>query len=350
MPEVWVEGQVLNFRKWKTLYFLTLRDPDVEMSLKFTLPAAALGAAAQNITDGTHLVIRAQPRFMQKSGELSMSGSAARLVGVGELLARLEQLKASLASEGLFAADRKVPLPFLPRRIGLICATQGDAEHDVLRNARERWPGVQFEIRRVTVQGPRAVPEVSAALEDLDQHPEVDVIIVARGGGSFEDLLPFSNETLIRVAAQVKTPLVSAIGHEQDTPLLDLVADLRASTPTDAAKRVVPDVVEEIQRIDQTRARARQVLTHRLEREQDRLGVGLLRLRTAAQGLLRRELAGVEQLTSQLRALSPLEILQRGYAVVDGPDGQLVRSADQVQAGAELTIKLAQGEIAAQVR
>ena len=242
MPPVWVEGQVLNLKKWNTLYFLTLRDTDLDMSLSVTAPAFAIDKLADKLADGAHLVVHARPQFHAKKGTLTFAADDVRLVGLGELLARIEHLKGILGAEGLFEPNRKRPLPFLPRTVGLIVAQQGDAEHDVVSNARARWSAVQFEIRRVTVQGPRAVPEVSAAIAELDRDPRVDVIVVARGGGSFEDLLPFSNESLVRVAAACRTPLVSAIGHHLDTPLLDLVADFRASTPTDAAKRIVPDV------------------------------------------------------------------------------------------------------------
>ncbi len=194
-------------------------------------------------------MVHATPTFWSKRGTLQLQADAIRMVGLGELLARIEHLRRVLAAEGLFDADRKVALPFLPAVVGLVCGRESKAEHDVVVNARERWPQVQFVIREVAVQGPRAVPEVSAAIAELDADPSVEVIVVARGGGSVEDLLPFSNEAMVRAAAACRTPLVSAIGHETDAPLLDLVADHRASTPTDAAKRIVPDVAEERLRI-----------------------------------------------------------------------------------------------------
>jgi len=318
-------------------------------------------------------VIRAKPEWWSKSGTLQMGGREVRQVGLGDLLARLEALKEALAAEGLFDADRKVALPFIPRVVGLVCATQGDAEHDVVENATRRWPGVRFEIRRVTVQGARAVPETTAAMRELDAHEDVDVIVVARGGGSFEDLLPFSDEALVRAAAACRTPLVSAIGHEKDSPLLDLVADYRASTPTDAGKRIIPDAAAEAQGI----ARARASMAAAVERAVQRERVGLQamrsrpvlaraeamlvpyqeavdRLRDASGRALVRTLgdadAEVRELAAALRALSPQSTLERGFAVVRTPDGTVVRDAEDVSEGDELRIRVARGEIEAVAR
>lgn len=372
MPPVWVEGQVLNLKRWNQLYFLTLRDTDLDMSLNVTVPATALGPVAESVRDGSHLVVHARPTFHTKKGSLGLAADEVRLLGVGELLARIEHLKSVLAAEGLFDLDRKVPLPFLPGTIGLVCAQQGDAEHDVVSNARARWPQVAFEIRRVTVQGPSAVPEVSRAIAELDADPRVEVIVVARGGGSFEDLLPFSNEALVRAAAACRTPLVSAIGHHLDTPLLDLVADYRASTPTDAAKRVVPDVVEERARTVQLRSRIRRAISLTIVREQDRLGAIRSRpvlarpddalvtreqdvvarrdaMRRAVDQVVAQEGTRVTGLAAQLRSLSPAATLDRGYAVVQTPDGTVVRSPDDTRVGEVLRIRVARGELAATV-
>ena len=255
MPPVWVEGQVLNVKRWRHLVFLTLRDAEADASMSATLPASEVEALADPLADGARVVVHAKPTWWVKSGSLQLDARELRTVGIGELLARIEALREALAAEGLFADDRKVPIPFLPRLVGLVCANQGDAEHDVVVNARERWPSVRFEIRRVTVQGSRCVPETTDAIRDLDAMPEVDVIVVARGGGSLEDLLPFSSEALVRAAAECVTPLVSAIGHEKDAPLLDLVADLRASTPTDAGKRIVPDAAAESRALERASPR-----------------------------------------------------------------------------------------------
>ena len=257
MSVLWVEGQVLQVsrRPGQATAYLTLRDVDVDMSLSVTVRTTTLDAMAAPLAEGARVVVQAKPAFWTKRGTLHLDARQVRPVGVGELLARLEHLKRVLASEGLFDHDRKRPLPFLPRKIGLICGRASAAEKDVVENARRRWPAVQFEIRAVSVQGPNTVPEVSAALRELDADRSVDVIVITRGGGSFEDLLPFSNEALVRAVAEAVTPVVSAIGHDIDTPLLDFVADLRASTPTDAAKLIVPDVSEQRAAIEQTRQR-----------------------------------------------------------------------------------------------
>ena len=370
MPPVWVEGQVLNLKRWNQMVFLTLRDTDVDMSLGVTLSTAMIDGAATKIEEGSHVVVHARPEFWLKNGSLRMRGDELRPVGVGELLARIEHLRGVLAAEGLFDLDRKTPLPFLPTLVGLVCAQQGDAEHDVVTNARARWPEVAFEIRRVTVQGARAVPEVTAAIAELDADPRVDVIVVARGGGSFEDLLAFSNETLVRAAAACRTPLVSAIGHEKDAPLLDLVADLRASTPTDAGKRIVPDVTEERARLAQARTRIRTAVTHLVERE--RTLVNALRSRpvlaapetlvteraedlarwrvSAGRALvtaLERAESDVVRLAAQVGALSPQATLDRGYAVVQVAAGTVVRAPDEVREGDPLRVRVARGEFAA---
>nr|WP_246117422.1 exodeoxyribonuclease VII large subunit [Cellulomonas composti] len=372
MPPVWVEGQVLDLKRWNSTVFLTLRDTDADMSLSVTTSAGAIARLGGKVDDGAHLVVHVRPSFHLKRGALSFAADDVRLVGLGELLARIEQLKGVLAAEGLFDERRKKPLPFLPAVVGLVCAQQGDAEHDVVSNARARWPAVNFEIRRVTVQGPRAVPEVAAAIAELDADPRVEVVVVARGGGSFEDLLPFSNETLVRAAAACRTPLVSAIGHHLDSPLLDLVADLRASTPTDAAKRIVPDVAEERARLTQARLRARAALGQRLAREQAQLDhlrsrpvlarpqslveqheTRVLALREGARRALHHALAqGVTEvrgLAAQVRALSPAATLDRGYAVVQRGDGHVVRAPDEVSPDEPLRLRVARGEIAARV-
>ena len=375
MSPLWVEGQILNLKRWNSLYFLTLRDADVDQSIAVTVPTAVLDRAVPEGTvlgDGTRVVVHAQPNFHPKKGSLGLQADDARLVGLGELLARLEQLKALLAAEGLFDPARKRPLPFLPGTVGLVVAQQGDAEHDVVTNARLRWPAVRFEIRRVTVQGPQAVPSVTRAIAELDADPDVEVIVVARGGGSFEDLLPFSNESLVRAAAACRTPLVSAIGHEMDSPLLDLVADLRASTPTDAAKRIVPDVAQERLVLREGRRRARAAVLVRLTRETELLAAlrtrpalarpetmietrrdDVVRLRADAHRALGSRVAAgdaeVARLAAQVRALSPAAVLDRGYAVVQLADGMVVRDPAEAPVGTDLRVRVAAGELAARV-
>ncbi|MDP9393805.1 MAG: exodeoxyribonuclease VII large subunit, partial [Actinomycetota bacterium] len=256
---IWVEGQVTQVvrRPGARTVFLSLRDTAADISLNVTCSAALLESLAMPLRDGARVVVHARPDFYIARGTLSLHADDIRPVGLGQLLARLEELKSVLLAEGLFAAERKRALPFLPSVVGLVCGRASAAERDVVENARRRWPAVRFRVAEVAVQGVSAVTEVTTALQALDRDPDVDVIVIARGGGSLEDLLPFSHEALVRAVAACRTPVVSAIGHEVDTPLLDLVADVRASTPTDAAKRIVPDVAEETARVEGLRTRAR---------------------------------------------------------------------------------------------
>lgn len=372
MSPVWVEGQVLNVKRWKHLVFLTLRDTDENMSLKATIPWAQAEAMGIPLDDGARVVLHAQPQWWTRSGDLQMVADEVRAVGLGDLLARIEALKTALGAEGLFSPDLKVPLPVIPRRIGLVVATQGDAEHDVVTNALLRWPAARFEIRRVTVQGPRAVSEVVKAMRELDAIEDVDVIVVARGGGSLEDLLAFSDESLVRAAAAIATPLVSAIGHELDSPLLDLVADYRASTPTDAGKRVVPDASLERDRLQGARALMLGALTSRLSRERERIAdlrsrpvlaqpVRMLAphrealaavrsaLRAAVWATVSRARSDIAASVASLNALSPQSTLERGYAVVRTAKGSIVRDYGDVEVGGHLSIRLARGNVDADV-
>ncbi|HEY8822393.1 MAG TPA: exodeoxyribonuclease VII large subunit [Dermatophilaceae bacterium] len=369
MSVLWVEGQVLQVsrRPGQATAYLTLRDVDVDMSLSVTVRTTTLDAMSAPLAEGARVVVQAKPTFWTKRGTLHLDARQVRPVGVGELLARLEHLKRILAAEGLFDHDRKRPLPFLPRKVGLICGRASAAEKDVVENARRRWPAVQFEIRTVSVQGPNTVPEVTAALRELDADRSVDVIVITRGGGSFEDLLPFSNEALVRAVSDAVTPVVSAIGHDVDTPLLDFVADLRASTPTDAAKRIVPDVTEQRGAIEQTLLRVWRALTSRIQSER-RLLVSLqsrpvmadpramITIRRqelnaltdrAGQRLradLRRAGDQINHLRAQVRALSPLSTLERGYAVVQHADGLVVMDRADVGPNELLTVQVARGD------
>ncbi|MBI4943729.1 MAG: exodeoxyribonuclease VII large subunit [Actinobacteria bacterium] len=371
-PAVWLEGQVVQLtrRPGQATCYLTLRDTDVDLSFSVTVHARTLDALPVPLADGAHVVVHAKPELFPRRGSLSLSASDLRPVGVGELLARLEHLRRVLASEGLFAESRKRPLPFLPRVVGLVCGRASAAERDVVENAQRRWPAVRFDVRNVAVQGPNAVPEVVDAVAALDAAPEVDVIVVTRGGGSLEDLLPFSNESLVRAVAACRTPVVSAIGHEVDTPLLDLVADVRASTPTDAAKRVVPDVVEELARVAQGRDRARAAVLRMLDREEHLLrgirersvladpyrllsghadAVADLRRRSRAAVSTRLDRAAddVTHLRGRVAALSPAATLARGYAVVQTREGEVVRDPADVGDGVLLRLRLVGGDLAA---
>src|SRR5215204_5573415 len=270
LGEVWVEGQVAQLdRRGGATAFLTLRDPAADVSIRVTCRGEVLDGIL--LAEGARVVVRARPDYYVGRGTLTLRATEVRPVGVGELLARLERLKRLLYAEGLFAPDRKKRLPFLPGKVGLVTGRASAAERDVLETARRRWPAVRFRVEAVPVQGPAAVPEIVDALHRLDHDRSVDVIVVARGGGSVEDLLPFSDEALLRAVSALRTPVVSAIGHEPDSPLLDLVADVRCSTPTDAGKRVVPDMAEELARIEQLRQRGRRVLGTRVERGQAEL-------------------------------------------------------------------------------
>jgi exodeoxyribonuclease VII large subunit len=372
MSTLWVEGQVvqLNRRPGARTAYLTLRDPDVDMSLSVSISVNALDAMPGPLTEGARVVLQAKPAFWSQRGSLMLDARQIRPVGVGELLARLEYLKRHLAQEGLFDRDRKRPLPFLPRRVGLVCGRASAAERDVVENALRRWPATRFEVRQVAVQGATAVAEVTAALAELDAHPEVDVIVIARGGGGVEDLLPFSNETMVRAVAAARTPVVSAIGHDVDTPLLDLVADHRASTPTDAAKAVVPDAAAERAAVSAARERARRALAGRLHAERRRLvelrsrpvltdkGVFVRSQRVVVEALrararrrvesqLHRARDHTEHLRAQVRTLSPQSTLDRGYAIVQQVDGSVVSDPAELEVGELLRVRVARGDFAA---
>ena len=344
LGQIWVEGEIaqLNDRAGSGMVYMRLRDPSVDMYLEVTCPRSVFKAVSP-LTENARVVINSKVNFYTPTGRLSLNAKEIRQVGVGELLARLEALKKMLAAEGLFATERKKPLPFLPKKIGLICGRASAAEKDVKENAKRRWPAVIFETREVAVQGADAVIQVSAALRELDADPDVDVIIITRGGGSFEDLLPFSDEGLVRLAASCKKPIISAIGHEQDTPLLDLVADLRASTPTDAAKRVVPDIKEEYEKIRQLRQRADRKINDRVVLEMTKV-VGLIQRSFASiNSRLMRSSEELSHLIARVRTLSPQATLERGYAVVQKVDGSIVRSPEVLTKGEELRLRLAEG-------
>lgn len=369
---LWIEGQVaeLKRRPGQATAFLTLRDPSVDMSLPVTCSVRLLDATS--VTEGAHVVLHARPQIWAGRGSLSFAADQIRQVGVGELLAQLERLRQVLSAEGLFAPDRKRPLPFLPRRVGLVCGRASAAERDVVDNARRRWPAVQFRVKEVAVQGPNAVPEVSAALVRLDEDPEVDVVVVTRGGGSLEDLLAFSNEALVRTVSRCRTPVVSAIGHESDVPLLDLVADVRASTPTDAAKRVVPDVGEETARVIELRRRNGAAVRTLLDRETAAVRtlrsrpcladpVSGITARAAEVDALRErgrrvlcaalDRAGddIAHTLARVTALSPAATLARGYAVLQRTDGAVVRRADETADGDLLRARLSEGDLVVRV-
>jgi exodeoxyribonuclease VII large subunit len=371
---VWVEGQVAQFnrRQGMNTVFLTLRDTVADVSIPVTCSRQVFDSLNPPMVEGASVVIHAKPSYYATRGTLSLQARDIRMVGLGELLARIERRRQLLAAEGLFAAERKRRLPFLPGTVGLVTAPGSAAERDMLENSRRRWPAVRFAVRYAVMQGTSSAAEVMAAVGRLDRDPEVDVIVVARGGGSIEDLLPFSDEGLLRAVFAARTPVVSAIGHEPDTPLLDLVADVRASTPTDAAKLVVPDVREEATRVDQLRQRGRRVLSAWLAREQQTLDAVRARPALADPGSAidarRREVDALrdrirrglhhrldradDDLGHQLarvRGMSPLATLRRGYAVVQDAEGRVVTSTTQATVDQTLRIRVADGRIGAVV-
>ncbi|WIV61133.1 exodeoxyribonuclease VII large subunit [Amycolatopsis nalaikhensis] len=373
---VWVEGQVtqINSRPNTQTAFLTLRDPSADVSMSVTCPNWLIREMEPPLREGASVVVHAKPSFFFGRGTISLRADQIRAVGVGELLARIERLRKLLAAEGLFSPQRKRPIPFLPKGVGLVTGRASAAERDVLVNAQTRWPHVRFKVINTAVQGPQAVPQVMRALRILDADPEIDVIVIARGGGSVEDLLPFSDEALCRAVSAAGTPVVSAIGHEPDTPLLDHVADLRCSTPTDAGKRIVPDLREETERVRQMRDRGRRALhgwvdtqTRLLtqlrsrpsladplgpvQRRQDDVDVHRERARRAMLTLLAKDQAELASARARLTALGPAATLARGYAVVQFLDSegnlQVLRSVSEVEAGAQLRVRVGDGAIKA---
>ncbi len=367
---VWVEGQIaqISRRPGLNTVFMTMRDAIADISIPVTCSRLLFDGLNPPLVEGASVVLHAKPSYYANRGTLSLAAREIRMVGLGELLARLERRRQLLAAEGLFAAELKRPLPFLPTRIGLVTAPNSAAERDVVENARRRFPGVEVEVAYAAMQGGRAAAEVIDALERLDRDPAVDVIVIARGGGSVEDLLPFSDEALVRAVHRARTPVVSAIGHEPDTPLLDLVADVRASTPTDAAKLVVPDVGEEQRHVATARERMRGAISGLLAREQ--AGLDALRSRPALAdprtlvaarveevGLLRDRARrclrhGLDRATDDIahqraraRGLSPLETLRRGYAVLQDGDGHVVSSVAAVGPDQAVTVRVTDGRI-----
>ena len=368
-----MEAQLIeiNRRSGTRTIFLTLRDKLAEVSVSVTTSPITLDAAGP-LTEGATVVARIKPTFFESSGRFVFACDAITPIGEGRLLARLEQTKRLLQAEGLFDLSLKKSLPFLPRAVGLVTGEGSAAERDVVENARRRWPAVRIIARYALVQGPQACEQLINAVQQLDRHPDVEVIIVARGGGSVEDLLPFSDEGLIRAVAACRTPVVSAIGHESDSPILDLVADHRASTPTDAAKRVVPDVADEKARVHQARQRMLQAVSGLVGRQQEFLSA--LRSRpvlmdpTATFGrryeqladlrhranraiatTVERESALVDHHLARVRAMSPQATLDRGYSILLKPEGAAVRSFDEVQTGEELVAQLGDGQLAVKV-
>jgi len=371
---VWIEGQLTELKLRQSTAWMVLRDPAADMSLSVSCPRDVVMNAPVPLTEGTQVVMHGRPQFYTRNGSFSLRILEIRAVGIGELIARIARLEKLLEAEGLFDPRRKRPIPFLPDTVGLITGRASDAEHDIVTVAESRWPAVHFAIRNTTVQGPNAVPQIVEALRELDADDHVDVIVITRGGGSFEDLLAFSDETLCRAIAACTTPVVSAIGHERDSPLCDLVADVRAATPTDAAKRIVPDAAAEHAFVTDLRRRSARALRNWVHREEHALtqlrsrpvlaaplqalvarADEVHRARSAARRDVARmvdaESERIGHLSARLTTLGPAATLARGYAVVQTLSGadpsQVLRTVDDAPAGTRLRIRVADGAVLA---
>ncbi|GGI12694.1 exodeoxyribonuclease 7 large subunit [Galliscardovia ingluviei] len=372
-PGAWVEGQIseINTRRSGSAY-LTVRDNTEDIAISVS-GFGRFAVLAKEFRQGDRVVLHGRPDVWMKQTRLSFLADDIRRVGKGDLMAQIEALRKRLKGEGLFDADQKIPIPEFPHRIGLICAPHARAEGDVITNARLRWPTIDFVVVHAHVQGPNCPPDIIAAIAQLDADPSVDVIIVARGGGSFEDLMGFSDEGVVRAAAQCQTPIVSAIGHEDDWTLIDLAVDMRASTPTDAAKRVVPDVMEQWQLIEEAQRRIRDRIRSRvdneirliegyanrpsltqpltmLEKPQRFVDEARMRLDIAMRRLVDNAEATIERLHASVTALSPQSVLDRGYAVVQNEHGQVIKETSQVSEGETMHITIRSGMLTAQVQ
>ena len=350
LPELWLEGEVTELRRneaWATC-FLTLKDPQTGSTVPVTVSRRRLDALELDLADGERVHVQGRAEVYEARGELAFRASTIERFGLGEHLAALERLKRKLAAEGLFAAERKRPLPRFPRAIGLLTGVDAAARGDIVTAISTRFPPARLVVAETRVQGASAPTSIVAALHALSSHPEVDVVIVSRGGGSFEDLLPFSDERVVRAVADSPVPVVSAVGHEQDTPLCDLAADVRASTPTAAARLVVPDLDELVAGLARSRERLGRGVRRIAERDRERIERTRERLRAAPRLVLERRRAALTNAEGRLRALSPQGTLERGYAIVRA-EGRVVRSAGAVSVGARVDVQLADGSLGARV-
>jgi exodeoxyribonuclease VII large subunit len=373
LPTVWVEGEVTELRRherWASVFF-TLKDPDDGSCVGVTIGRGKFDALRLDLADGEQVHVFGRPELYEQRAEFKLRALSIERFGVGAHLAALERLKATLAAEGLFADARKRQLPFLPRRIGLVTGNDAAAKRDVVTTIRSRLPAASVLVAETYVQGPRAASEIVAAINALGQQPDVDVIVLTRGGGSFEDLLPFSDERVVRAVAGSPVPVVSAVGHEQDTPLCDLAADVRASTPTAAGKLVVPELTELCGRLDRAHEALARSVRRSLERDQQRVARSAERLRAGPHVAVQRERlrlertrerlrlapalaverkrAGLDKSAAKLAALSPVQTLQRGYAIVRTDSGDVVASTNDVTEGSRVDVTLADGGFGARV-
>jgi exodeoxyribonuclease VII large subunit len=373
LPTVWVEGEVTELRRherWATVFF-TLKDPTDGSCVGVTIGRGKFDALRLDLADGERVHVFGRPELYEQRADFKLRALTIERFGVGAHLAALERLKANLAAEGVFAEDRKRPLPFLPRRIGIVTGNDAAAKRDVVTTIRSRFPAASVVVAETYVQGPRAAAEIVAAMSALCEQPDVDVLILTRGGGSFEDLLPFSDERVVRAVAGCPVPVVSAVGHEQDTPLCDLAADVRASTPTTAGKLVVPELTELCGKLDRAREALARNVHRSLERDRQRLARSAERLRVGPRAAVQRENLRLERARERLRvapalaverkravleksgarlgALSPVQTLRRGYAIVRTESGGLVASSGDVSTGARVDVTVADGGFGARV-
>jgi len=347
LPTVWVEGEVTELRRhdrWANVFF-TLKDPADGSCVGVTMPRGKFDGLRLDLADGERVHVYGRPELFEQRGDFRLRALTVERFGLGAHLAALERLKAKLAAEGLFAAERKRPLPFLPRRIGLVTGNDAAAKRDVITTIQSRFPPANVVVAETLVQGPRAALAIVGALRDLCAQPDVDVIVLARGGGSFEDLLPFSDERLVRAVAECPVPIVSAVGHEQDTPLCDLAADVRASTPTAAGRLVVPDLAELLRHLERTRTGLARGVHRTLDRDVQKLERAHERLRRAPALLVERKRARLEAAKGTLAALSPKATLRRGYAIVRKEGAVVAR----VAVGDRVDVELAEGGFGARV-
>ena len=348
LPTVWIEGEVTELRRherWASVFF-TLKDPHDGACLPASMPRGRFDALRLDLRDGERVHVFGRPELYEARGEFRLRALSIERFGLGEHLAAIEQLKAKLAAEGLFETERKRALPRLPRRIGLVTGNDAAAKRDMLTTIEARFPPARVLVAETYVQGPRAATAVVDALSRICDEPEIDVVVLARGGGSFEDLLPFSEERLVRAVAASPVPIVSAVGHEQDTPLCDLAADARASTPTAAGRLVVPDLNELLERLGRSRSALQRSVRRSLERERQRLAHARTRIDRAPALVLERKRASLEHACGRLGALSPRATLARGYAIVRDVDG-IVTSPPS--SGAHVDVEAADGAFGATV-
>jgi exodeoxyribonuclease VII large subunit len=373
LPTVWVEGEVTELRRherWATVFF-TLKDPADGSCVGVTIGRGKFDALRLELEDGERVHVFGRPELYEQRADFKLRALTIERFGVGAHLAALERLKANLAAQGLFAEGRKRPLPFLPRRIGIVTGNDAAAKRDIVTTIRSRFPAASVVVAETYVQGPRAAAEIVAAIGALCEQPDVDVLILTRGGGSFEDLLPFSDERVVRAVADCRVPVVSAVGHEQDTPLCDLAADVRASTPTAAGKLVVPELLELCGKLDRARGALARGVRRSFERDRQRLARSAERLRAGPRAAVQRETLRLERFRERLRlapaltverkwaaleksgaklvALSPVQTLQRGYAIVRTESGGLVASSGDVSSGTRVEVTVADGGFGARV-